>query len=405
MKHSIKKTVSIILSVTVILLTPIYSLGLTVLRGDADLNGKTDVADARLALRYAVGLEFVTDGALRICDIDGNGRIDVGDARAILRHAVGLELITGDPLEISEDELEPPAEEDILGDLSAYPLPEEPKYEKKPGYFTFVVYGDGHGIGLSQYGAVYMAEKGCSFQYILSHYFPGSILIKGEQPPEKSVYVGREYDTVELLCRMVAQEIGGIQPPIESLKAQTVAIYTLLKKYNFNVSGKWDVATICDTSSWVWTNDWTKDILIPTVTSLVGQYLIRENDLQKQPILSVYSRMAAGATVNCADEWYASYPVSVKSPFEMTRGDFAKVYSYSVSEMKSKLLKLVDADELGSDPSTWLKILAHTASIDENRGYVTDILVGETVFSSVGNFSGRMGFRSGCFTVEYIKQR
>lgn len=40
--------------------------------------------------------------------------------------------------------------------------------------FTFTVQGYGHGVGLSQYGADYMARQGSSFQDILAHYYSGS---------------------------------------------------------------------------------------------------------------------------------------------------------------------------------------------------------------------------------------
>ncbi len=44
------------------------------------------------------------------------------------------------------------------------------------GQFTIVVKGYGHGVGLSQYGADYMARQGDSFDIILSHYYPGTQL-------------------------------------------------------------------------------------------------------------------------------------------------------------------------------------------------------------------------------------
>ncbi|MEG1869599.1 MAG: stage II sporulation protein D, partial [Oscillospiraceae bacterium] len=39
--------------------------------------------------------------------------------------------------------------------------------------FIFTVYGYGHGIGMSQYGAEHMALQGNSCEDILSHYFLG----------------------------------------------------------------------------------------------------------------------------------------------------------------------------------------------------------------------------------------
>ncbi len=41
----------------------------------------------------------------------------------------------------------------------------------------FEVKGDGHGVGMSKYGAKYMAESGENYQNILSHYYPGTVLI------------------------------------------------------------------------------------------------------------------------------------------------------------------------------------------------------------------------------------
>ena len=45
-----------------------------------------------------------------------------------------------------------------------------------PVSFTLHGAGWGHGVGLCQIGAAMMGAKGCSFQQILEHYFPGSIL-------------------------------------------------------------------------------------------------------------------------------------------------------------------------------------------------------------------------------------
>lgn len=44
----------------------------------------------------------------------------------------------------------------------------------------FILHGAGwgHGVGMCQIGAAMMAEKGCDFRKILSHYYPGSELIK-----------------------------------------------------------------------------------------------------------------------------------------------------------------------------------------------------------------------------------
>lgn len=43
---------------------------------------------------------------------------------------------------------------------------------------TFTVYGYGHGVGLSQYGADFMGRQGSSWQEILCHYYTGIELIR-----------------------------------------------------------------------------------------------------------------------------------------------------------------------------------------------------------------------------------
>lgn len=60
-------------------------------KGDVDLDGVVSVADARSALRAAVGLDVLVGKSLIAADVDGNSGVSVADARLILRVAVGLE--------------------------------------------------------------------------------------------------------------------------------------------------------------------------------------------------------------------------------------------------------------------------------------------------------------------------
>ena len=46
------------------------------------------------------------------------------------------------------------------------------------GGFTFTCRGNGHFVGMSQYGADYMARQGSSYDEILTHYYPGTVLKK-----------------------------------------------------------------------------------------------------------------------------------------------------------------------------------------------------------------------------------
>ena len=53
--------------------------------------------------------------------------------------------------------------------------------EYKNELFTLDVLGYGHGVGLSQAGAQYLAQHGKNYQEILLHYYPGAALTPAAQ--------------------------------------------------------------------------------------------------------------------------------------------------------------------------------------------------------------------------------
>lgn len=52
--------------------------------------------------------------------------------------------------------------------------------EYKDNNIIFTVKGYGHGVGMSQNGANFMAKQGADYKEILNHYYPGCTLFKGE---------------------------------------------------------------------------------------------------------------------------------------------------------------------------------------------------------------------------------
>lgn len=60
-------------------------------RGDVDLNYVVTASDARLILRYSLNMETFTALQQYLADIDGSGEVDSGDARLADRYAVGLD--------------------------------------------------------------------------------------------------------------------------------------------------------------------------------------------------------------------------------------------------------------------------------------------------------------------------
>ena len=49
-------------------------------------------------------------------------------------------------------------------------------FTREEGVFDFTVRGWGHGVGMSQAGAVFLAKRGADYQEILAHYYPGTEL-------------------------------------------------------------------------------------------------------------------------------------------------------------------------------------------------------------------------------------
>ena len=45
--------------------------------------------------------------------------------------------------------------------------------EKEGGGYRFTVLGYGHGVGMSQYGAAFLAKEGKTYRQILKHYYQG----------------------------------------------------------------------------------------------------------------------------------------------------------------------------------------------------------------------------------------
>lgn len=70
-----------------IYITPFYQ------KGDIDYDGKVTSADARLALRTAVGLINLSGKPFDAADADSDGKVTAADARLILRAAVELESL------------------------------------------------------------------------------------------------------------------------------------------------------------------------------------------------------------------------------------------------------------------------------------------------------------------------
>lgn len=70
--------------------TALFSSDPITLAGDADGNGKVEIADAVLTARHALGLELLDGNALSAADVNDDGEIRIDDAVLICRIALGL---------------------------------------------------------------------------------------------------------------------------------------------------------------------------------------------------------------------------------------------------------------------------------------------------------------------------
>ncbi|MBQ7637841.1 MAG: hypothetical protein IJS90_02955 [Clostridia bacterium] len=399
-----KKTILSALIPALLLLAafPLGASAGSVLLGDLDVDGTITASDARLALRSAVKLESPTSFGISVGDVDRDDSVTSADARIILRAAVELESMNGASVDIPDGESlfnETEEYSELFSKLDMS-FPEAPEIKAEPDTFTFVIYGHGHAVGLTQYGAVAMGNAGFPYDYILSYYFSGSTLARDTSYPKNTNYAGETVNTEELVTRITYMEIGGIAKEKNALKAQAVAVFTLLKRFNFNVSSRGNVGYAYKSY------DACSDMVKQAVKEVIGEYVVRTGDASLTPVLTVYSASCAGSTVNAYDAWHGdNYPVSVSSPFDSHYSTFVTTYTITSEQLKARILKWNSSVKLSDDPSKWLEILSHNASVDSGRGYVTSLRVGDKTLDGIGAIDNIVGLRSGCYTVTYTPKK
>ena len=64
--------------------------GIKVIKGDANLDGKTDLADAKTALKFALGITAPTPKQLHTTDLNGDNKISLDEVKVILKYTLGI---------------------------------------------------------------------------------------------------------------------------------------------------------------------------------------------------------------------------------------------------------------------------------------------------------------------------
>lgn len=278
------------------------------------------------------------------------------------------------------------------------------KSEPKGGKFVFKVYGYGHGVGMSQHGAMEMAKNGSSYEEILTHYYPGTTVKKDPNTPAAISYGGKDIPIVEYICKTTKREMGYSSAGDEAVKAQMVAIYTYAKTYNFTV----------DASKHAYDDgfDYKSSRYYSLCLELLG--MADESSAPSAPYVdyngsaafTCYFSTAAGKTASSSSVWGGEgYPYlqgGVSSPEDPG----ATEVEVTVEEMK-ELIENGNKDIVLSDnPAEWLEVVEHDASMSENCGYVTTMRVGSHTMKGNAFRAKIMKYeiRSHCFTVKFISE-
>lgn len=279
------------------------------------------------------------------------------------------------------------------------------------GDFTFYVFGYGHGVGMSQTGANYLAGLGWSWADILAHYYydPNTYIVTGEKYPDKITYEGKQYATREYLARALEAEMPA-SSNLEALKAQVVALYTFARYYNAEaVANRSPIFTEKLTKS---SHAFLASSKTPSPTTYaavdaiiaIGPY-IENNGVTA---LTPYHAMSAGKTTSYYNCWGKDSGTSVPylngartSIGDYYDSDFKSTVTISSAELRA--LASEQGIELSGDPATWISIISHDAAVREDIGYVSSIKVGNKVMTGndfrIKLLGGRI--RSHCFAMTY----
>ena len=176
--------------------------------------------------------------------------------------------------------------------------------------------GDGHGVGMSQDGALGYAEHGLTYQAILAHYYTGTALGQAPAGTNVKVLVGSKVQTVPLE-RYVRGVVAAEMPsswPLAALEAQAVASRTYALTADAGGS-KFDVYS--NTRSQVYLGPAAETAQTNTaVTATAGQIVTYAG----KPAITYFFASSGGMTENVENSFIGSAPepwlVGVADPYD-----------------------------------------------------------------------------------------
>lgn len=268
-----------------------------------------------------------------------------------------------------------------------------PNVSSTKGTFTFYVFGYGHGVGMSQHGADYLAKQGWNYAQILANYYYGTTLVSGDTYPETIKYNGTAYKTRDYLAGVLEGEMGSSFHK-EALKAQAVAAYTFAKYYGYSLTTdsnayKPNPSQVC--------YDAVDEVM------KAGLYITYGG----QTALTPFHSISSGLTTSYYNAWGGTALPYLRggrpSYGDYNAPNFKSTFTMTSDEFKSYISSKNYGITLSGDPATWISVLSHDAAINDDIGYVSSISVGGKIMSGnefrIKLMDGKI--RSHCFTVVY----
>ena len=276
------------------------------------------------------------------------------------------------------------------------------------GTYTFTVYGWGHGVGLSQMGALTFGDSAGRYNWnyvqILLYYYPETHMAYDEDLPASVTRGGVSYPLRQYLAHTTMAEIGDqAQSRREAVKAQIVAAYTFVRRHGFSVSA----------GSIAYTSKQPTNLIWSCVDDVMGQYLAYADG---STATGLFAASCPSWTASAKSAWgggnytglegglYSPEKVSVRT-VTMTAQDIITIAN-TYNEGRPNDQKI----HLTGDPSTWLEIEEHDGAYSSNIGYVTRLRIGDRTMSGSAfrtllfRVSGVPGLRCHCFSLRYDMQ-
>lgn len=280
------------------------------------------------------------------------------------------------------------------------PTTKQTETSTQSGTFVFTSYGWGHGVGMSQEGAISMAKNGSDYKKIIAAYFPGTTVKADNAMPQTVKYGGVEYGLIEYLCKTSYREMGNGAPK-EAIKAQIVAVYTFAKTYNFDV----DSSRHAFSASWAYEGTATHKACL----ELFGMKSADDEpkavyvDYNGQPAFTCYFASSAGKTASASSVWGGSYPYLCGGTSSPETVDVAEL-KISSEEMKELILDYDKNIVLSDNPSEWISVVSHDGAYSSSIGYASVVRVGNKELRGNRFRSDVCDYRlrSHCFTVKFV---